>query len=134
MKVSSKTEYALLALVYLARNYHLDKYISAEVIANAQKIPLHFLEQILLTLKRAHCLRSFKGPKGGFCLAKSADKITLAEVIRLFDGAIAPTVSVSEYFYQPTPIEKEKKIAVLFREIRDLVSKRMEETTVADLL
>jgi len=132
MKLTYRSEYALLALVYLARN-DTGAYIPAEAIANAQEIPLKFLEQLLLALKRAKYLRSSKGHNGGYCLGKPADKISLAEVIRLFDGALAPTESVSENFHESTPIEKEKSLVKVFKEIRDLVASKLETTTLADL-
>ena len=132
LKLTSRSEYALLALVHLAR--HVDQgYLPVQAIAAAQKIPPRFLEQILLTLKRGRYVRSLKGQHGGFCLARPAEKITLAEVIRLFDGALAPTESVSKYFYEATPIEKEKKLLRVFRDIRDLVATRLETTTLADV-
>src|SRR5512136_3061255 len=132
MKLTSRSEYALLALVYLAR-HQSEGYISVETIALAQEIPAKFLEQILLALKRAKYLRSSKGQHGGYHLAKPANKITLAEVIRLFDGALAPTESVSQYFYESTPIEKEKSLVLVFKEIRDYVSDKLESTTLADV-
>ena len=133
MKLTSRSEYALLALVYLARN-ESDGYISVETIAQAQTIPSKFLEQILLALKRAHFLRSTKGQRGGYRLAKEADQISLAEIIRLFDGALAPTESVSENFYESTPIEKEKSLTAVFKDIRDYISNKLETTTIADVI
>jgi DNA-binding IscR family transcriptional regulator len=56
---------------------------------------------LLLTLKRARYVSSVKGRTVGIKLAGPADKITLAEIIRLFDGALAPTESVSKYFSNP---------------------------------
>jgi Rrf2 family transcriptional regulator, cysteine metabolism repressor len=132
MKLTSRSEYALLALVYLARDTS-GIYISVETIAQAQGIPPKFLEQILLALKRAKYLKSSKGQHGGYQLARLADKITLAEVIRLFDGALAPTESVSLNFYEPTPIEKEQDLVKVFKEIRDFVSNKLETTTIADV-
>ncbi len=132
MKLTSRSEYALLALVYLARS-NATGYVSAETIAEAPKIPAKFLEQILLALTRGKYLRSSKGQHGGYKLAKSSDKISLAEIIRLFDGALAPTESVSKYFYESTPIEKEKKLVSVFRDIRDYVSEKLENTTLADV-
>ena len=132
MKLTSRSEYALLALVYLTRVPY-GEYVSVQTIAAAQKIPPKFLEQILLTLRLAKYLRSSKGKGGGFCLAKSASLITLAEIIRLFDGALAPTESVSMYFYESTPIEKEKKLVGVFKEVRDFIASKMENTTVADV-
>jgi Rrf2 family protein len=132
MKLTSRSEYALLALVYLARE-EADGFIPVETIAHAQDIPPKFLEQILLALKRARYLKSVKGQHGGYRLAKPADKISLAEVIRLFDGALAPTESVSQYFYEPTPIEKEQCLLQVFKEIRDYISNKLETTTIQDV-
>ncbi len=133
MKLTARSEYALLALVYLARN-ETEGYISVDTIATAQKIPPKFLEQLMLALKRSHLVHSAKGQHGGYALAKSPKQITLAEVVRLFDGALAPTESVSENFYESTPIEKEKKLTRVFKDIRDYVSQKLETTTIADVM
>jgi Rrf2 family transcriptional regulator, cysteine metabolism repressor len=132
VKLTTKSEYALLALIYLARQSGEELH-SGKVIAEQQGIPAKFLEQILLTLKRARYVHSTKGQGGGYRLAKPASKINLAEIIRLFDGALAPTESVSKYFYESTPIEKEKKLVKVFGQIRDLVSDKLEGTTIADV-
>jgi Rrf2 family protein len=133
MKLTTRSEYALLALVYLARQ-STENYISVDTIARAQNIPPKFLEQLMLALKRAHFLRSSKGQHGGYALAKPPTQISLAEVVRLFDGALAPTESVSENFYESTPIEKEKSLVAVFKDIRDYVSTRLENTTIADVM
>lgn len=131
MKLTTKSEYALLALLFLSRNR--EGYFSVQTIAKAQNIPPKFLEQLLLTLKRARYVSSVKGQKGGYKLLKAPEKINLAEIIRLFDGALAPTESVSKYFYEPTPIENEKGLIKIFRELRNYVSDRLEKTTLADV-
>ena len=133
MKLTIKTEYALLALVYLARHDGSD-YISGEIIAKEEGIPEKFLQQILLALKRARCVQSTKGHHGGYRLAREADKITLAEVIRLFDGALAPTESVSKYFHETTPVSKEEKLSDVFRDVRDYTAKKLENTTLSDVM
>jgi Rrf2 family protein len=133
MKLTARSEYALLALVYLARQKK-DEYITIESIAKAQGIPAKFLEQLMLAMKRAHFLQSVKGQHGGYTLAKAPNEISLAEVIRLFDGALAPTESVSLNFYESTPIEKEKKLTRVFKDIRDYVSQKLEKTTIADVM
>ena len=132
MKLTYRSEYALLALVYLCR-HQAEGFVSVETIAQAQEIPRKFLEQILLALKRAKYLRSCKGQRGGYRLAKPAAKITLAEIIRLFEGALAPTESVSQYYYESTPIEKERSLVRVFKEIRDYVSDKLESTTLEDV-
>lgn len=133
MKLTTRSEYSLLALVYLARNKD-NGFISIDTIAKAQRIPPKFLEQLMLSLKRAHYLRSVKGQRGGYSLAKEPEQITLAEIIRLFDGALAPTESVSENFYESTPIEKEVQLVRVFKEIRDYISEKLETTTLADVV
>lgn len=132
MKLTSRSEYALLALIYLSRQPEAE-FISVETIAAAQQIPAKYLEQILLTLKRSRYLASSKGQRGGYKLARPAKAITVAEVIRLFDGALAPTESVSTYFYEPTPIEKERGLIRIFKEIRDFVADKLERTTIEDI-
>ncbi|MBN1961578.1 MAG: Rrf2 family transcriptional regulator [Deltaproteobacteria bacterium] len=133
MRLTTRSEYALLALIYLARNDGIE-YITSETISKAQAIPLAYLEHILRALKQARFLTSYKGQHGGFRLARSADEISIAEVIRLFDGALAPTQSVSEYFYEETPIQKEDKMIELFKGIRDYVANKLEETTIAEVI
>ena len=94
---------------------------------------MKFLEQIFLTLRRARILRSTKGHRGGYQLARAPQDISLAEIVRLLDGALAPTDSVSIYFYDATPVEKEQGLLNVFKDIRDLVAARMEATTLADV-
>jgi Rrf2 family transcriptional regulator, cysteine metabolism repressor len=132
MKLTSRSEYALLALLHLAREEG-DGYISVETIARAQEIPPKFLEQIMLALKRAKYLKSVKGQHGGYRLAKPPEEITLAEIVRFFDGALAPTDSVSLNFYEPTPIEKEANLVKVFRQIRDFTSNKLENTSLRDV-
>jgi len=132
MRLTSRSEYALLALVHLARQKGED-YVPVRTIAEAQDIPPLFLEQILLTLKRSHHVRSLKGQHGGYRLAKPPDEITLAEIVRLFDGPLAPSESASKHFHGSTPIEREKKVLRLLKQIRDYVSDTLEGTTLADV-
>lgn len=88
----------------------------------------------MLALKHGKYVHSVKGQHGGYRLAKGADKISLAEVIRLFDGALAPTESVSKYFYETTPIEREKNLLRVFKKVRDQVAETLETTTIADVV
>lgn len=132
MKLTRRSEYALLALIHLARAKG-EAWVSVAAMAEAQGLPAKFLEQLLMALKRAGVVKSQKGPHGGYRLARPAGKISLAEVIRLLDGALAPTESVSTYFYESTPVEREKRLLRIFKEIRDFVSVKLEKTTLADV-
>lgn len=87
-----------------------------------------------MILKRAGYLRSKRGAEGGYMLAKPPKKISLAEIVRLMDGALAPVESVSKYFYDKTPISKNKQLIKTFKDIRDFIANKMEKTTFADLI
>lgn len=133
MKLTTRSEYALLALIYLSRREG-GGYIPLSKIAEAQKIPVKYLEQLAAVMCRAGYIKSAKGNRGGYALARSPGKITLAEVIRLFDGALAPDSAVSRYFYRSTPIEREKKMILLLKDIRDYISEKLETKTLKDLV
>src|SRR2546421_7441508 len=88
MRISAKADYAVRAAVELAGAPD-DKPIKAERIANAQDIPLNFLENILGELRHAGIVRSQRGAEGGFRLAKQPDAVTVADVIRAVEGPLA---------------------------------------------
>ena len=99
MKLSKKSEYGLRALLELTRT-HDRTTLQRHEIADRQRIPIEFLEQILLALKRAGLLSSRRGMKGGYALIKSPKEITLGQVIRILDGPLAPIGCVSKTAYQ----------------------------------
>jgi Rrf2 family protein len=133
MKLSTKSEYALLALADLAGRGEGGA-VRIEDIAERQRIPRKYLERILLTLRKGGCLRSWRGKGGGYELARPASQISLAEVVRLMDGPIASVRSASKHFYAHSPIERNRALTKLFREIRDIVARKMEATTLASLV
>lgn len=133
MKLSRKGEYACLAMLDLAEHYG-DGFIKSSDIAQRKEIPKSYLEQILLLLSRSRYIRSARGNEGGHQLTKPPSEISVAEIVRLIDGALAPVESVSEFFYASTPIEKSEGFIALFRDIRDYISNKLEQTTFADLI
>ena len=88
MRVSAKTDYAVRAVLVLAGAGD-GSLVKAERIAEAQQIPLNFLENILGQLRQAGIVESRRGPDGGYLLARPADDITVADVIRAIDGPLA---------------------------------------------
>jgi Rrf2 family protein len=88
MRISAKADYAVRATVELAAATD-DKPVKAERIATAQEIPLNFLENILGELRHAGIVRSHRGAEGGFRLAKPADQLAIADVIRAVEGPLA---------------------------------------------
>ena len=87
MRISAKVDYAMRALVELAANGKGSP-VTSERLADAQGIPQKFLQNILLELRRAGIVASHRGPDGGHALAKPAEKITVADVIRAVDGPL----------------------------------------------
>jgi Rrf2 family protein len=129
MKISLRSEYALLSLINIARQSDTAN-ISASI-GNSHQIPQETLDEILTVLINARYLRL---KKGNCHLAKPAKKISVAEVIRLFDGALAPLEPVSEKGYQPAPMEEEEKLAGLFGDLQEQIMDKLENTTLADLI
>jgi Rrf2 family protein len=90
VRLNARVDYALRAVVELASALgSAARPVTAERVAIAQDIPPKFLESILLQLRRAGVVNSQRGPDGGYWLAKPADEISLAEVIRVIDGPLA---------------------------------------------
>jgi Rrf2 family transcriptional regulator, cysteine metabolism repressor len=104
------------------------------MISRNQNIPERFLEQILLLLKRAGYLKSRKGQKGGYYLAKPPAEINVAEIIRVLEGPLAPIDCVSVMAHEPCPMEETCGLRWLWKEVRDSVAEIMERTTFADLV
>jgi Rrf2 family protein len=134
--LSNKTKYALKALLYLAdqKEDHVSK---TSEIAEAANIPKKFLEQILLDLKRGHLVGSKQGKYGGYYLLKSGNTISLADVHRLFDGAIALLPCASLNFYEPCSdcaTESECSLRHGLLLIRDETLKAMTGITIASLV
>jgi Rrf2 family protein len=132
MKLTSKSEYTLLALIFMARKPK-GAYVKIEEICQAYDIPKKYLEQLLTILRSNGLVKTRRGAEGGYALVKDPKEITAAEIVRIMDGPIAPTDSVSRYFYQATPLEKEDTALELFRDIRDYAAKVMESKTLYDL-
>src|SRR3954470_13015355 len=89
MRVSAKTDYALRAVVELASSGDGTTPVKGERLATSQGIPLRFLENILLQLRHAGLIDSRRGAEGGYRLARPAEDIALADVIRAIDGPLA---------------------------------------------
>lgn len=90
MELSCKSEYALLALLELSASYASNSPMQIRQIATQQSIPDRYLEQLLATLRRAGLVRSQRGAKGGYLLARSPWQITLYDVVSCIEGLEAP--------------------------------------------
>lgn len=133
MKLTTKSEYSILALIYIARNEKRG-FIKIEEICSECEISKKYLELLFTILRQNRYIKTRRGASGGYKLAKPAPRINIAEIIRLMDGALAPTESVSKFFFSSTPLSKEKKITKVFKEIRDYIANKLEALRLSDLV
>ena len=132
MRLSTKGEYASRAMLELALHYG-EGPLHIRDISKAQDIPQRFLEQILLQIKRAGFLKSRKGPHGGYILSKPPEKISVAEVIRVMDGPLAPIDCVSVTAHEVCPRENYCGLRWLWKKNRDAIAEILEGTSFADV-
>jgi len=135
--ISKKAKYALKALKVLAENYEGKDSLTVSDIAIEENIPKKFLEAILLELRNNGLLTSHKGKNGGYSLNLEPAKITLARVLRITDGPIAPTLCVSIYYYDKCDDcgdEETCPIRPIMLKVRDANLKVYESTTLLDFI
>jgi len=134
--LSQKTRYAMVALTRLAREYGKGVVLISEL-ADSEKIPKRFLENILLELKKMGILGSKLGKSGGYYLLRPPKDVTLAEIVRQFEGPVAFLYCVSKEFYQPCEFCKDENscnIRKVFKEISDSTFEKLEKATLESLI
>jgi Rrf2 family protein len=133
--LSKKSQYAFKALTYLTEKYNKGPVLIAEI-AKHKKIPLKFLENILLELKREGFLDSKKGKGGGYFLAQNPAKIKVASIVRIINGPIAMLPCVSLYFYERCKNCDEKNCGLhdMMIDVRDATLNILEKRTLQDLV
>jgi Rrf2 family protein len=132
--LSKKTQYALQALSYMVEK-HSDNPILIAEIASQKNIPIKFLENILLELRKAGFLESKKGKHGGYFFAQAPEKIKLSSIFRIIEGPIALLPCVSLNFYEKCADCNEKKCGInkVMASVRDNSLIILDNKTVADL-
>jgi Rrf2 family protein len=132
--LSKKTQYALQALSYMVGKQTESPILIAEI-AEEKKIPLKFLENILLELRKAGFLESKKGKHGGYLFAMPPEKIKLSAIFRTIEGPIALLPCVSLNFYKKCDSCNEKKCGInkVMIEVRNNTLAILDKRTVADL-
>jgi Rrf2 family protein len=132
MHISKKTDYALRALFTLVEHYNGTP-IPIRELARRNDIPKRFLEQIMLALKAQGWVESLAGMRGGYVLAKNPSKITMGEVVRHFDGILAPIECVSLSGYKRCSQEPVCRFRRVFLDIRNYVTGVMDRSTLAEV-
>lgn len=133
--LSKKCKYAIHALIHMAKTPE-DKFLIKDI-SEACSIPKKFLETILLDLKRAGILGSKQGKGGGYSLRRAPADVNLAEVVRLFDGAIAAVPCATFKFYEPCDeCEDEETCSVryAFLQVRNATVEMLKGDTLAGMV
>ena len=133
--LSKKCKYAIHALVHMAKDPQ-EKFLIKDI-SEACNIPKKFLEAILLDLKRAGVLGSKQGKGGGYFLRRETSEVNLAEVVRLFDGAIAAVPCATYKFYEScSECEDEETCSVrdAFLQVRNATVEMLKSNTLDDLV
>lgn len=130
MRVSAKADYAVRAVAELAASP--DGPVKGERLADSQDIPLQFLEHILLDLKHSGIVRARRGAKGGYWLAKPAEDVSIADVIRAVEGPIAHVQSAPPESITYTGSARE--LQNVWIAVRASLREVLESTSLADLV
>jgi Rrf2 family protein len=134
--LSRKTKYAIKALIALAEHGQEGPVRIADL-AREQQIPPKFLEAILLELRNQGILRSRKGKGGGYLLARDPGAIYLGQIVRMFDGPLAPVPCASQTAYVPCSDCRNEAVCgvhLAMKEVRDATAKILDGTSLAQLL
>src|ERR1700733_9059005 len=132
MRVSRRTDYALRALFTLVDHIG-GAPIPIRELARRNDVPKRFLEQIMLQLKAQGWVDSVAGIRGGYVLAKKPEKITMGDVVRHFDGILAPIDCVSVTGYKRCSQEPVCRFRRVFFDTRNYVAGVMDTATLAEL-
>jgi len=138
MRLSKRGEYGLRAMMRLAEFYRpgAEPVITQiKEVSEIEKIPIKYLEQILLALKNAGLLQSRMGQGGGYYLAKPPGQIFLGQIVRILDGPLAPIRCVSQTAYEPCdcPDEKTCGLRLVMGDVRDAIADILDNTSLEDV-
>jgi len=134
--ISMRTKYALKALIYLAKSKDKGPVLIAEI-ADSQKLPRKFLEQILLELKNLRILKSKQGKNGGYYLGQDPKKIAVGKIVRIFNGplALVPCVSASAFEKCGECLDFQNcGIRRIMKKVRDITADILDGTNLETLV
>ncbi len=129
MELSCKSEYALLALMTLADHFHGNDPLQIRQISAQQNIPDRYLEQLLATLRRAGLVRSQRGAKGGYLLAREPWQITVLEVMTSIEGRDITFPSTDE----PVKTAEKKVVRDLWHASCEAMRNVLQQQSLQDL-
>jgi len=137
MKLSKRGEYALRSLINLGIAAKVGRsLVRVTELAQAEDMPVKFLEQVIQQLREAGYVESVRGKHGGYRLAKPAAKIIIGQIVRLIDGPLAPIGCVSQTAYEKCscPDEAHCGLRMLMLDVRNAIAAILDRYTLADVV
>lgn len=137
MHLSKKAEYALRATIHLGIAAEVGRTtISGADLAEANKLPLKFIERILQELREAGIVETHRGKFGGYSLAKPSSEIGIGQLVRIVDGRLAPICCASENAYQSCtcPDEDHCGLRMVMIDVRNAIANILDRYTVAQVV
>ena len=125
MRISARCEYACNAILELSLRWPNREPIQIQTISERQKIPMKYLVQILIQLKRMGFVTSLRGKEGGYVLAKPPNRIRLGEIIRQTGGPLLPIAESGS--------KKETVFATVWKEVEEAMAKILDKITFEDI-
>lgn len=131
MRISTKGRYAMCVMIDLAEHYK-EGPVALKDIASRQNISKKYLEQIVSLLNRPDFLKTTRGAQGGYMLARTPDKYTVAEILKLSEGSLAPVPDLDD----PTEAAAaaDYQLLPLWQGLYDVVNSYLEGVTLQDIL
>jgi Rrf2 family protein len=134
MKVSTRGEYGVRAMVALARNYGNGP-MSIAAVSKASAVPTAYLEQLIGPLRRAGLVESKRGAQGGYQLSRPPELVCVGEIYRVMEGPVAPMDCVSEEVSEQTcPLIDGCETRPVWLRMRDAIAAAIDSITLADLI
>jgi Rrf2 family protein len=137
MKLSKRGEYGLRTLIKLGIAREVNReVVSASELAEIERLPLKFIEQILADLRQEGIIGTRRGKFGGYYLEKDPAEIRMGDMVRLFDGMLAPIPCASECFYQPCTCDDEQHcgLRMIMVDVRNAISNILDRYTLAQVV
>lgn len=137
MHLSKKAEYALRATIHLGIAHELGlATVAGSDLAEANRLPVKFVERILQELREAGLVDARRGKTGGYLLSKNASQIRIGDIVRLMDGRLAPICCASENAYQrcTCPDEDHCGLRMLMIDVRNAIAAILDRYTLAQVV
>jgi len=133
MKISTKGEYGIRAMIELAHRYG-QGYVQSAEIAAVRDVPENYLYQLLITLRKAGLVRSRRGPQGGHMLSRPPNRISLAEVVVAHEGPLAPVTCVQDGIVHDCLFADTCVVRDVWQQVTEATRQILEETNFEQLV